>query len=114
MEGRRGLLGAFDRARRASDASGTMEGFDRFEQEAFSLVLGQEARRAFDLTKEDPRLRDRYSRHQWGQSALLARRLVEAGVRFVTLTFGGWDMHSSLDRIGAPGPARSSMPRSAP
>jgi hypothetical protein len=97
MEGRRSLLGAFDGARRASDASGMMESFDRFEQEAFSLVLGREARRAFDLTKEDPRLRDRYSRHQWGQSALLARRLVEAGVRFVTLTFGGWDMHSSLD-----------------
>ena len=97
MENRRGLLGEFDRVRRVHDASGIMEGFDRFEQEAFSLVLGQEARRAFDLTKEDPRLRDRYSRHQWGQSALLARRLVEAGVRFVTLTFGGWDMHSSLD-----------------
>jgi hypothetical protein len=98
MEGRLGLLGAFDRARRASDVAGHMESFDRFEQEAFSLVMGQEARRAFDLTKEDPRLRDRYTRHQWGQSALLARRLVEAGVRFVTLTFGGWDMHSSLDK----------------
>ena len=62
------------------------------------MVLGQSARRAFDLSKEDPRLRDRYSRHQWGQSALLARRLVEAGVRFVTLTFGGWDYHSSLEK----------------
>ena len=55
------------------------------------MVTGAAARRAFDLSKEDPRLRDRYGRHQWGQSALLARRLVEAGVRFVTLTFGGWD-----------------------
>ncbi len=62
------------------------------------MVVGPEARRAFDLNKEDPRLRDRYSRHQWGQSALLARRLVEAGVRFVTLTFGGWDFHSSLEK----------------
>ncbi len=74
------------------------DGFDRFEQEAFSMVLGQTARDAFDLQKEDPRLRDRYSRHQWGQSALLARRLVEAGVRYVTLTFGGWDYHSSLEK----------------
>ena len=56
------------------------------------------ARRAFDLTTEDPRLRDRYGRHQWGQSTLLARRLVEAGVRFVTLTFSGWDFHSRLEK----------------
>ena len=62
------------------------------------MVLGHRAREAFDLHKEDPRLRDRYSRHQWGQSALLARRLVEAGVRYVTLTFGGWDFHSSLEK----------------
>src|SRR4029077_17241216 len=76
---------------------GLRGGWDGFDQDAFSLVLGQAARRAFDLSTEDPRLRDRYSRHQWGQSALLARRLVEAGVRFVTLTFGGWDFHSSLE-----------------
>ncbi len=98
LEGRRTLLGTFDHARKAADASGMVDGLDRFEQEAFSLVLGKAARAAFDLKKEDPRLRDRYSRHQWGQSALLARRLVEAGVRFVTLTFGGWDFHSSLER----------------
>ncbi|MGO9919056.1 MAG: DUF1501 domain-containing protein [Isosphaeraceae bacterium] len=98
LEGRRTLIGTFDHARTAGDASGAFEGLDRFEQEAFSLVLGKAARAAFDLKKEDPRLRDRYSRHQWGQSALLARRLVEAGVRFVTLTFGGWDFHSSLER----------------
>jgi Protein of unknown function (DUF1501) len=96
--GRRGLLGELDQARRAFDSTGVAEGFDHFEQEAFSMVLGQRAREAFDLHKEDPRLRDRYSRHQWGQSALLARRLVEAGVRFVTLTFGGWDFHSSLEK----------------
>jgi hypothetical protein len=98
LEGRRGLLDAFEQARRARDHGAIGERLDRFEQEAFTLVLGQSARRAFDLSKEDPRLRDRYSRHQWGQSALLARRLVEAGVRFVTLTFGGWDYHSSLER----------------
>jgi hypothetical protein len=95
--GRRGLLGAFDGARRDVDASGLMEGLDRFDREAFSIVTGQKARDAFDLSREDPRLRDRYGRHQWCQSALLARRLVEAGVRFVTLTFSGWDFHSSLE-----------------
>jgi hypothetical protein len=97
LEGRRSLLGTFDDARKLADASGTSDALDRFELEAFSLVLGSAARAAFDLKKEDPRLRDRYSRHQWGQSALLARRLVEAGVRFVTLTFSGWDFHSSLE-----------------
>jgi hypothetical protein len=98
LEGRRRLIGAFEQARCALDSAGFGAGLDRFEQEAFSLVLGQSARRAFDLSKEDPRLRDRYSRHEWGQSTLLARRLVEAGVRFVTLTFGGWDFHSSLEK----------------
>src|SRR5581483_3845605 len=61
-------------------------------------VTSPQARAAFDIKKENPKLRDRYGRHQWGQSALVARRLVEAGVRFVTLTFGGWDYHSSLER----------------
>jgi hypothetical protein len=98
LQGRRSLLNSFAGARRAMDDPRRVEGFDRFEQEAFSMVLGPAARRAFDLKDEDPRLRDRYSRHQWGQSTLLARRLVEAGVRFVTLTFGGWDFHSSLDK----------------
>jgi hypothetical protein len=98
VEGRRSLLGAFDRARRDVDASGLMDGLDRFDQQAFQMVLGSAARSAFNINKEDPRLRDRYGRHQWGQSALMARRLVEAGVRFVTLTFGGWDYHSSLER----------------
>jgi hypothetical protein len=97
LEGRRGLLSAFDQTRRDVDASGLMDGLDRFSQDAFTMVTGPAARAAFDLKKENPRLRDRYGRHQWGQSALLARRLVEAGVRFVTLTFGGWDFHSSLD-----------------
>jgi hypothetical protein len=94
---RRDLLGAFDGARRDVDASGLMEGLDQFDRDAFSIVLGQRARKAFDLSQEDPRLRDRYGRDQWCQSALLARRLVEAGVRFVTLTFSGWDFHSSLE-----------------
>ena len=77
-----------------------MDGLDRFTQDALSLVTSPAAREAFDIRREEPRLRDRYSRHQWGQSALMARRLVEAGVRFVTLTFGGWDYHSSLEAAG--------------
>jgi hypothetical protein len=97
IESRRGLLSSFDQARRDADASGLMDGLDRFGQEAFTMVTGPAARAAFDIRKENPRLRDRYGRHVGGQSALMARRLVEAGVRFVTLTFGGWDYHSSLE-----------------
>jgi hypothetical protein len=97
VEGRRTLLAAFDKTRRDVDASGIMDGLDRFDRQAFELVLGSSARQAFDIRREDPRLRDRYGRHQWGQSALMARRLVESGVRFVTLTYGGWDYHSSLE-----------------
>jgi hypothetical protein len=97
FDSRRDLLSAFDHVRADVDASGLMDGLDRFTQDAYAMVTGPAARLAFDIRKESPRLRDRYGRHQWGQSALLARRLVEAGVRFVTLTFGGWDFHSSLD-----------------
>jgi hypothetical protein len=102
---RRSLLASFDTARRDADLSGLMDGLDRFGQQAFEMVTGPAAREAFDLRKEEPRLRDRYGRHTWGQSALLARRLVEAGVRFVTLTYSGWDMHSSIDRA-----VRSAVP----
>jgi hypothetical protein len=93
---RDGLLKSFDSARRDIDASGLMDGLDRFDQEALRLVTSPAARMAFDLNKESPKLRDRYGREDWGQGALLARRLVQAGVRFVTLTFSGWDCHSSL------------------
>ncbi len=66
--GRRRLMGMLPRRPAGPRiSSGLMEDFDRFEQEAFSMVLGKSAREAFDLRAEDPRLRDRYSRHQWGQ-----------------------------------------------
>jgi uncharacterized protein (DUF1501 family) len=60
---------------------------------AMDLVTSGKAKAAFDLSREPEALRDRYGRHTWGQSCLLARRLIEAGVRFVTVTSGGWDTH---------------------
>jgi hypothetical protein len=60
---------------------------------ALNLITAPETKRAFDIDKEDPRLRDRYGRNRFGQSCLLARRLIEAGVRFVTVSDGGWDTH---------------------
>src|SRR4030095_3308583 len=68
----------------------------RFERQSSQLVSGPEARKAFDIASEDPRVRDQYGRHTWGQSTLLARRLVEAGATFVTVHFGGWDHHWDL------------------
>ncbi|MFO0926879.1 MAG: DUF1501 domain-containing protein [Gemmataceae bacterium] len=98
LEDRRSLVKHFDSARQAIDTLAETRAIDRFAQEAFDFVSGPAARKAFDLGKEDPRLRDRYGRHSWGQSALLARRLVEAGSTFVTVHLGGWDHHWDLQK----------------
>jgi Protein of unknown function (DUF1501) len=69
---------------------------DEYYDQGYELMASQQAQRAFDITLEDPRIRDRYGRNSFGQRCLLARRLVEAGVPFVTLNEGGWDHHVSL------------------
>ncbi|GIW98166.1 MAG: sulfatase [Pirellulaceae bacterium] len=69
---------------------------DSFYERAYGLISSQQAREAFDIDKEPDALRDKYGRNQAGQRMLLARRLVEAGARFVTLTYGGWDMHNNI------------------
>ncbi|TWT98188.1 hypothetical protein Pla108_23450 [Botrimarina colliarenosi] len=79
--------------RAASDAVSAM---DEFYQRAFELIGSVDAREAFNLKKEDDKTRDRYGRNQAGQRMLLARRLVEAGARFVTLSYGGWDHHQNI------------------
>ncbi len=92
------LLARFDSVRREVDASGHMQALDRYQQRAWGLLTSPQASRAFDLEREDPRLRDRYGRHKAGQQALLARRLVEAGVSVVAVRFhppGPW--HDSWD-----------------
>lgn len=96
LDDRRTLLQHFDSAKRQLDAVAEARVMDRFSQEAYQFITGPAARRAFDINKEDPRLRDQYGRHNWGQSTLLARRLVEAGSTFVTVHFGGWDHHWNL------------------
>lgn len=87
LDDRRSLLQSMDRLRREVDASGMMDAMDTFEQRAVALLTSATAREAFDLSKEPETLRDRYGRHCWGQRALLARRLVEAGCGFVTMVF---------------------------
>jgi hypothetical protein len=96
LEDRKGLLNHFDRLRRDVDNSGAIESMDRFERAAYDMVVGEAARKAFDMNAEDPKLRDRYGRTAWGQSTLLARRLVEAGTTWVTVHMGGWDHHWNL------------------
>lgn len=98
IDDRRELLSEFDRFNRRADASGVMDGLDAFEQQAFNLVLGN-APRAFDLASEDPRTRDRYREAgSFGDQLLVARRLCEAGCGFVTLNYGGWDMHGNVQK----------------
>ncbi len=97
LEDRRQLLAGFDSLRRDIDRSGAVDSLDKFQREAYEMVSSPAAQAAFDISKEDPRLRDKYGRHNWGQSCLLARRLVEAGVTFVTVHMGGWDHHSAIE-----------------
>jgi hypothetical protein len=75
---------------------GTIAAMDSFYKRAYALVSSTEARSAFDIKAEPAAIRDEYGRNQAGQRMLLARRLVEAGVRFVTLSYGGWDMHQRI------------------
>jgi len=94
FQGRRSLLNGVDKIRREVDASGKMDGMDGFEQQAFDLVLGG-SQDAFDISKEDPKLRQRYG-GRLGDNLLKARRLCEAGCGFVTVSYGGWDMHGGI------------------
>jgi hypothetical protein len=92
---RRNLLGQFDHPHGNLSTLAPPE-FDLNRARAFSMVTAREVRDAFDLSREPSRVRDRYGRHSWGQSHLLARRLIEAGVRFVTTVNGPsiiWDTH---------------------
>jgi hypothetical protein len=96
LDDRRSLLTAFDNQRRVLDTQGVAESIDQFTREAYEMVAGGKARAAFDIAAEDPRTRDRYGRNSSGQGMLLARRLVEAGVTFVTVRVGGWDDHTQI------------------
>ena len=83
---------AFSNFEKGSDRARTV---NAFYQQAYSLLSSEDARNAFDLSKEKPELRESYGRTNLGQSLMLARRLVEGGVRFVTVNTGGWDTHAN-------------------
>jgi hypothetical protein len=89
LAGRRGLLDDLNRL--AAAGAAREETVDRTWRRAFSLLAQSRLRQAFDLAAEDPRLRERYGTHLWGSSTLIARRLIEAGVRFVDVYFDGYE-----------------------
>ncbi|MEX0679353.1 MAG: DUF1501 domain-containing protein [Pirellulales bacterium] len=94
LHDRQGLLASFDRMRADLDRDGELAGLDRFSREALEIITGTQAQAAFDIEREDAATRDRYGRTAAGQRCLLARRLVEEGVTFVTVLSGGeWDTH---------------------
>lgn len=98
VQDRARLLREFDTLRRDVDRTGALEGLDGFKAQALEMVAGDRVREAFDLNRESPQLRDRYGRHLYGQSALLARRLIEAGTRCVTINTGYWDHHNDIEQ----------------
>jgi hypothetical protein len=101
FEMRKSLLARVDNHFRTLEKSDAIDAMDSFYQRAYSMISSQEAREAFNLAAEPDALRDDYGRHNPGQRMLLARRLVESGVRFVSLTVGGWDHHENInDAIG--------------
>jgi uncharacterized protein (DUF1501 family) len=94
LDRRRNLLGQLDQIRRDIDLKGDVAGLDTFYRDALQMVTNDKAVRAFDIKQEDDTLREAYGRNDLGQSCLLARRLVDAGVSFVTVQAGGgWDTH---------------------
>ncbi|MBL9175060.1 MAG: DUF1501 domain-containing protein [Verrucomicrobiales bacterium] len=105
LSDRRALLSAFDRFRRDVDSSGLMSGLDGFNEQAFGMLTSSRLLQALDLKNEDPRLLERYGKGDakvHGDAApmlneqfLVARRLVEAGARFVTVAYGFWDYHGN-------------------
>jgi Protein of unknown function (DUF1501) len=104
LECRRDLQGQFDDIRRGQDGHGGGGG-DPFREAAFQMFTSPKVAAAFDLSREDPRLRDRYGRHLWGQSCLLARRLAEAGSSVITIDalapslserYFSWDDHINV------------------
>jgi hypothetical protein len=89
------LLGKLDQGLDEFKASSKLvEGLDRFGQQAFDLISSPRAREAFDVSREDAKIAEPFGTSKFGQSCLLAARLIEAGVKFTTISFGGWDTHT--------------------
>ncbi len=94
LDNRDRLLQRFDNSFRAADRQADLvDGMDAFHRQALEILRSDRTRNAFNLSQEGQHLRQRYGMNPFGQGVLAARRLIEAGVRFTTVTFGGWDTH---------------------
>jgi len=94
VEKRQNLLADLDTAFRGAEVkSSLLDGLDRFGREAYEIITSKRARLAFDVSRESPSFAAPFGKTPFGMSCLLASRLIEAGVRFVTVSFGGWDTH---------------------
>lgn len=96
MDRRKSLLEAVDHHFSTMEATNLLSAMDSYYQRAYDLISSQSAREAFNIASESNEVRDEYGRHDFGQRLLLARRLVEAGARFVTVIDGGWDHHQNI------------------
>ena len=95
IQRRQGLLADLDQAFKHMDEDDQLlEGLDRFNEKAFDMIKSPRAREAFDISREDPSFSKQFDADAFSQSCLLAIRLVEAGVRFISLQLGGWDTHT--------------------
>jgi len=94
---RRSLLDTVDGHFRKMEKSDALGAMDKFYNDAYSLISSKEAREAFDMSKESDKIKERYGKNTAGQRMLLSRRLVESGVRFVSMTYGGWDNHQNIE-----------------
>ena len=93
---RRTMLDAVDRHFRTLEKSDALDAMDSFYQRAYQMISSTSAREAFNLAAEPEEVRNEYGKNEAGMRMLMARRLVEAGVRFVSLTYGGWDHHNNI------------------
>lgn len=97
IDRRREMLASIERLQRSADQQpAAFDALDEHYKTALNMITAKETKQAFEIDREDEQLRDRYGRTRFGQSLLLARRLIEGGVRFVTVTDGGWDSHQNL------------------
>jgi uncharacterized protein (DUF1501 family) len=108
LDDRRRILETMDTLRREADSE--LHELDAYRRSAFQMLSGEKVAAAFDINREDPKLRDRYGRHTFGQSALLARRLVEAGTPFVTVNCVPWDHHGTAPQLKTEEGARKLIP----
>ncbi|HEY0982455.1 DUF1501 domain-containing protein [Schlesneria sp.] len=99
VENRAALLASLDQMRRNLDSYNSVQKYDAYQRQALELIVSQRGKRnPFDLTQETPEMRDQYGREEWGQALLVARRLVESGVRMVQVNLRGWDTHQNAFR----------------